>query len=112
MAISTKKIYAAQFIRCCSTFIIEFITELDDFDGLVNTHFFSDKIFKDQTAVCTYREPTEWYFSQWNYARQRHRGEFHRLINSKIFRFGFKSLRSSINPIKNIKETNGKRASK
>ncbi len=86
MAISTKKIYAAQFIRCGSTFIREFITELDDFDGLVNSHFFSDKIFKDQTAVCTYREPTEWYFSQWNYARQRNRGEFHRLINSKIFR--------------------------
>ena len=40
-AISTKKIYAAQFAkRCGSTFIREFITELEDFDGLVNTHFF------------------------------------------------------------------------
>ena len=70
------------FISLCESGI----PELNDFDGLVNTHFFSDKIFKNQTAVCTYREPIEWYFSQWNYARQRHRGEFHRLINSKIFR--------------------------
>ena len=86
MPISTEKIYATHFIRCGSTFTTELLSELYDFNGIVYSHFFSDEIYKNQTTVCTYREPTEWYFSQWNYARQRNRGDIYRLINSKIFR--------------------------
>tara|TARA_B100001057_G_scaffold284216_1_gene284546 strand:- start:2825 stop:3613 length:789 start_codon:yes stop_codon:yes gene_type:complete len=94
MPITTKKIYVAHFIRCGSTFINEFIFELDDFEAAIPSHFFEDKIFKKHICICSYREPEEWYFSQWNYARQRKRGYIYRLIHSRIFRL--KHLKASI----------------
>lgn len=95
MAISTEKIYAAHFIRCGSTFTTELISELDDFNAIVRTHFFADEIYKNQLSFCTIRDPEEWYFSQWNYGKQRQRGDIYRLINSRIFRL--KHLKRSWN---------------
>lgn len=86
MATSTKKIYAAQFIRCGSTFTRELLSELDDFVATDNSHYFGDAIYKNQITVCPIRDPITWYFSIWNYGRQRHRGDFYRLINSRLFR--------------------------
>ena len=95
MAITTEKIYAAQFIRCGSTFTRELISELYDFNGIINSHFFADKIYKNQKSFCTCRYPEEWYFSQWNYGKQRQRGDIFRLINSRLFRL--KHLKRSWN---------------
>lgn len=86
MATSTKKIYAAQFIRCGSTFTREFLSELDDFVATDSSHYFGDAIYKNQVTFCPIRDPFSWYFSIWNYGRQRHRGDFYRLINSRLFR--------------------------
>lgn len=95
MAVSTEKIYAAHFIRCGSTFTTELISELSDFNGIIVSHFFSDEIYKNQLSFCTFRDPEEWYFSQWNYGKQRERGDIFRLINSRLFRL--KHLKRSWN---------------
>lgn len=94
MGTSTKKIYAAQFIRCGSTFTREFLSELDDFVATDNSHYFGDAIYKNQVTICPIRDPITWYFSIWNYGRLRHRGDFYRLINSRIFRL--KHLKRSL----------------
>lgn len=84
----TKKLIITHMMRSGSTYISDLLSCLPDFENYLHGHFFPEKYYnsKRRYTVCLIRRPVDWYFSQWNYGRERKSGDIYRSINSIYYR--------------------------
>ncbi len=68
----TKRLLITNMMRSGSTYLSDLVSCLPDFEKNINHHFFPEKYYDSKRyTICLIRKPVDWYFSQWNYGRER-----------------------------------------